>query len=179
MRAYRYPATEATIAALRRLRGPWAGYRHTEQALVVALADGGAVAVSVEGAAVEPEFEAFRLTAAPVAVPDGPLTPPGAFAGARNDLVVFTSATWIEGAGTARLPDVAPDAVVQFTGAPAQRSPTAEAVCAVDDALVVATGAGTGVLVRCGVRPHTLELTLDAGVIARFLAERGYGAGDA
>jgi len=180
VREYRYPATDATIDALRRLRGAWAGYRVTDDALLVALADGGAVRLTVEGAGVEPGFEAFRLSAAPVAMPaDGatdPLTPPGAFGQGRNDLVVFTSATWIVGAGASGAGGVDPDAVVQFTGAPRQRPDAADAACAVDDALVVATSAGTGVLVRCGLRPYALEVTTESAAIARFLAEREYGA---
>jgi hypothetical protein len=125
---------------------------------------------------VESNFDAFRLTAAPAEVPAQPLTPAGAFGGARNDVVVFTSETWIEGPGASGLAGVGPDAVVQFTGSPRQRPPTADAVCAVDDALVVATGAGTGALIRCGLRPYALEVTMEAAAIARFLAERQYGS---
>lgn len=179
MREYRYPATDTTIDALRRLRGTWAGHHRTDTALLVALTDGGAVRITVEGAAVEPSFEAFRLSAALVELPadaaTGPLTAPGAFGQGRNDIVVFTSATWIVGA-EASGDGVAPDAVVQFTGAPRQRPDTAVAACAVDDALVVATSAGTGVLVRCGLRPYALEVTTESAAIARFLAERDYGA---
>ena len=176
MREYRYPATEATIATLRRLRGSWVGYHRSEDALVVAFADGSAVRIGVEGASVESTFEAFRLTAAPAEVPAQPLTPAGAFGGARNDIVVFTSETWIEGPGASGPAGAGPDTVVQFTGSRRQRSPTAAAVCAVDDALVVATGAGTGALIRCGLRPYALEVTMDAAAIAQFLAERQYGA---
>ena len=184
VREYRYHATEATIEALRRLRRAWAGYHASSEALLVALAEGGTVRISVEGADVEPALAAYRLTAELVeARPEQiqqleQLAAPGAFGGGGNDVVVFRSETWIEapdatGAGSSG------DAVVQFTGSPLQRSPSAAAVCAVDDAVVVATAAGTGLLVRCGLQPLTLDATTEPAAIARFLAERQYGAGPA
>lgn len=178
MRQYQYPATDATLDALARLRRPWAGYRLGDDALVVALAEGGTVRVGVQGADVEPDFEAFRLSAESAEGTADGLTPPEAFGAGRNDVVAFRSATWIEG------PAAAPDGggerrVVQFTGAPHQVSPTAAAACVVDDAVVVATSAGTGMLVRCGVRPHTLDVTTEPAAIARFLRERQYGDGSA
>ncbi len=179
MREYRYPATDATIEALRRLRGAWAGYRVADDALLIALADGAAVRIHVEGADVEPSFEAFRLSAEVVdVVVEGP-SAPGAFGGGGNDVVVFRSETWIEAPdASAASGDGAAgaDRVVQFTGSPLQRSASAAAVCGVDDAVVVATRAGTGVLIRCGLRPYTLEVSTEPAVIARFRAERQYGA---
>jgi len=177
VRRYQYLATDATIDALRRLRGPWAGYLTTGKSLVVALADGGAVRVHVEGAGVEPDFEAYRLSAEATAAPTEPLTPAGAFGAGRNDLVVCRSETWIGAPGVSAGDGAGPDAVVQFTGSARQRSDSATAACTVDDALVVATGAGTGMLVRCGLQPYALEVTTDSAAVARFLTERGYGAG--
>jgi hypothetical protein len=177
VRQYQYLATDATIDALRRLRGAWAGYHHSATALVVALADGGAVRIHVEGAGVEPDFEAHRLSAAPADAPAEPLTPAGAFGAGRNDLVVCRSETWIEGPGTSADDGAGPSAVVQFTGSALQRSDTAAATCAVDDALVVATSAGTGMLIRCGLQPYALDVTTDSATIARFLTERQYGDG--
>lgn len=175
MRQYQYLATDATIDALGRLRRPWAGYRVGDDTLLVALAEGGIIRIGVEGADVEPDFEAFRLSAEAVdGVADG-LTSADAFATGRNDVVVFRSATWIEGPAPSDDGVTGTQRVMQFTGAPRQLSPSAAAACAVDDAFVVATGAGTGMLVRCGVRPHTLDVTLDSAAIAQFLRERKYG----
>lgn len=180
MREYRHQATEATIEALRRLRHAWTGYHVASDVLTVALADGSAVRIRVEGAELEVEFEAFRLGAELTDAPSPPLTPPDAFEAGGNDVVVFRSETWIEEPGEPGEPVVGalgPQAVVQFTGSPLQRSATAAAVCAVDDAVVVATTAGTGLLVRCGLQPYALEVTTDAEAIARFLTERHYASG--
>ncbi len=175
MREYRYAATDATIEALRRLRGAWTGYLVADDALLVALADGGTVRIHVEGADVEPSFEAFRLSAALTDLVVAEPTAPESFGGGGNDVVVFRSETWIEAPESAG-DGAGADRVVQFTGSPLQRSESATAVCAVDDAVVVATRAGTGVLIRCGLRPYTLEVTTESTAIARFLAERQYGA---
>ncbi|GLC25920.1 hypothetical protein [Roseisolibacter agri] len=176
MRQYQYLATDATIDALGRLRRPWAGYHVGDDTLLVALAEGGTIRIGVEGADVEPDFEAFRLTAEAVdGIVDEP-TAAQAFGTGRNDVVVFRSATWIEGPAPSDDGVTGTQRVMQFTGAPRQLSPSAAAACAVDDACVVATSAGTGMLVRCGVRPRTLDVTLDSAAIAQFLRERQYGA---
>lgn len=181
MRQYRYPASDDTIEALRALRGAWSSYRIEPRALTVTLADGGVVRVTVERGDVEAAFEAFRLqavrtaaddaTAAPLAA--SPASPAPDFAIGRNDLVLCTGATWVEGAPVA---GASADAVVQFSGSPRQLSPSAVAVCLTTDAFVVASPLGTGFLVRTGVQPYSLLVTDDAGAIARFLGERGYGA---
>ena len=180
MREYRYPASDETIEALRKLRAAWAGYTVGDRRVLVRLADGHQVEIVSESAEVEPEFDAFRVSATLIA-PDDPRAAPAAgdgeaeavedFAAGANDIVVFNSETWLERAtpladGTER--------TVQFTGRPLQRSESAEAVCAVTDAIVVATTIGTGILVRCGVRPHTLEVVREREAIARFLVDRGY-----
>ena len=175
VRQYQYLATDATIDALGRLRRPWAGYRIGDDTLLVALAEGGTIRVGVEGADVEPDFEAYRLSAEATDDTADALTPADAFGAGRNDVVVFRSATWIEGPAPSDDGVAGTQRVMQFTGAPRQLSPSAAAACAVDDAFVVATSAGTGMLVRCGVRPHTLDVTLDPAAIAQFLRERQYG----
>lgn len=178
MREYRHDASDETIEALRRLRRAWAGYHISSDTLTVALAEGGAVSIRVDGATLEPKFEAFRLSAEPADVPAGPLTPPGAFGAGGNDVVVFRSETWIEAPDAPVVGTLGRNAVLQFTGSPLQRSPSAAAVCAVDDAAVVATADGTGLLVRCGLQPYALEITTDRAAIARFLAERHYGSAE-
>ena len=195
MREYRYFATEDTVEALRLLRGPWIAYRVERNAFTVRLADEVEVRIDVDGADVEPQFEAFRLTA--VSGLTSPLPPEGRgpatfreapdFAVGRNDIVLFTGATWIEGgvadtmgSGAARI--ASSDGVslsgveqtVQFSGHPGQISETASAVCLTTDAMVIASPIGTGFLVRTGVKPYAVEVSDDAGEIARFLAMRGY-----
>ena len=134
-----------------------------------------------ESAEVEPDFEAFRVTARAIeAEADAPLPRPGTepvedFAAGGNDIVVFNSETWLERAAPGSGGE---ERAVQFTGRPLQRSESAEAVCAVTDAVVMATTIGTGILVRCGVRPHTVEVVREREAIARFLVERGYADQD-
>ena len=173
MREHRHHATDATVEALRRLRRAWAAVHVADDAVHVLLADGAAVAIRADLADVEPALQAARLRADVVSDPPGG-EPPGAFAAGGNDVVIFRSATWAEaraeGGG-----DGAPHAFVQFTGSPLQRTAHAIAACTVDDAVVVAASDGTGVLVRCGLRPGTLDVVVDRGAIARFLAERHYG----
>ena len=184
MREYRYPATDETIEALRRLRAPWAGFVAGDRGIVIQLADGAQIEIVSESAEVEPDFEAFRVTARVVeaeADADAPLPRPGTepvedFAAGGNDIVVFNSETWIERAVPAPGGE---DRSVQFTGRPLQRSESAEAVCAVTDAVVVATTIGTGILVRCGIRPHTIEVVREREAIARFLVDRGYADAEA
>ena len=40
---------------------------------------------------------------------------------------------------------------------------------------MVAASDGSGLLVRCGLRPGTLDVVADRAALARFLAERHYG----
>jgi len=173
MREHRHHATDETVEALRRLRRAWAGVHVAAEAVHVALADGGAVAIRVDLVDLEPALQAARLRADVVDdVPAG--DPPGAFAAGSNDVVIFRSATWAE-ARADSAGDGAPHAFVQFTGSPLQRAADAVAACTVDDAVVVAASDGTGLLVRCGLRPGTLDVVADRAAIARFLAERHYG----
>ncbi len=183
MREYTFRAADGTIEALRRLRRGWSHYRVTDEAFVVALADGARVVVRVERSELEAGLEASRLAATieEGGVDDdgeadaaGGRNAAGSFAGGSNDVVVFRSETWVEGPGATTADGTDPERTVQFSGSPLQRPPTAAAVCAVDDAVVVASGAGDGILVRAGVRPGTVEVVTDRVEIARFLAERQY-----
>jgi len=183
VREYRYPATDETIEALRHLRAPWIGFVAGDRGMVVRLADGSQVEIVSEAAEVEPDLEAFRVSARVIdAPPDQPparvgvdVEPVEDFAAGGNDIVVFNSETWLERAAPGSGGE---ERAVQFTGRPLQRSESAEAVCAVTDAVVMATTIGTGILVRCGVRPHTVEVVREREAIARFLVERGYADED-
>ena len=178
MREYSFQATDATVEALRLLRGPWTGYRVEQGAFTVRLGDAREVRVAVDGADVETDLEAFRISAAAEPALPGIVTAPDAprfddapdFAVGRNDIVLFTGATWVEAAAPS-------GGATQFSGHPGQISETAAAVCLTTDAIVVASPVGTGFLVRTGVRPWAVDVTSDAADIARFLRERGYDAG--
>jgi hypothetical protein len=186
VRDYRFLATDATTDALRLLRGAWAGYRVARDAVTVRLADGREVRIAVEGADVEPDLEAFRIAAAvePFSglprAPAGPFRDAPDFAVSRNDVVLFTGATWIVASATggASAPGAppAPERVVQFSGHPGQIAASAAAVCLTTDAVVVASPVGTGILVRTGLAPHAVEVVEEAVELARFLTERDYGA---
>lgn len=147
------------------------------------LADGSAVRVQVEGADVEDAFEAFRLEAFVDPSPEGVAEAAGDFAAGGNDVVLFTGATWSE-SGAARIvpgiveSPITPDSVVHFSGHPGQLPESAEIVCITTDAIVIATGQGTGVLIRTGLKPYSLDVIRDAEVIATFLRERSYTTGE-
>lgn len=170
MREYEFVATDDTIEALRRLRAPWAGYTVDRSSLRVLLADGTTMRVDVDGADLEPDFEAFRIEAAVERSPI-PIAPHASpFGAGKNDVVVFRGETWIEGPAQA-----APtDAIMQYSGRPGQCSDTALAVCKTTDAVLFASTQGTGVLVQLSAAPYQLDITEDRVVIARFLAQRGY-----
>lgn len=170
MRTHTFRATDATVEVLRRLRGAWRGVHVTADAVIVALADGTGVRVAVERTSLEPDFEVVRLTAE--RLPDAPpgVEAAGAFATGGNDVVVFRSESWIERPAGRDGGDL----VMQYTGSPLSRPEHAEATCAVDDAVVIATGAGEGMLLRTGAQPGTLEVVVDRERIAAFLRERRY-----
>ena len=178
MRQYRYEATEETIEALRLLRGAWTGIRVEPRRVTVRLADGREVLLEVEGADPEPALEVFRIRAL-VRVDDGSGSRPAGsadavygetadFAVGRNDVVLFSGATWLEASPTADHPEV------QFSGHPGQISERAVAVCLTTDAVVIATPVGTGFLVRTGLRPRSVDVTDDPAALDQFLRERSY-----
>ena len=102
------------------------------------------------------------------------------FAAGSNDVVLFTGATWSESA--ARTADsIITDggephggSSMHFSGHPGQLSESADVVCITTDAVVVATTSGSGMLVRIGLKPNTLDVIRDAETIANFVRERGY-----
>ena len=173
-RAYTCHASDTTIEALRQLRAPWSGYAIAADALTVALDGDVVVRLAVEGVDLERKFEVFRLTASAPPVASLPVEPAGDFSTGRNDVVLFHSESWIEKPAERMAESLGGDPVLQFTGRPGQSPEHASAVCTVTDAIVIATGGGSGMLVRCGLRPYTLDVVTDPELIARFLVERGY-----
>ncbi len=167
----------------------------SERELVVALVDQAVITVSVEPADVEDLFEAYRIQATSERLDDGAAgenfsrngthSEAGSeaasdFSAGSNDVVLFTGATWSESA--ARTADsIITDGVephggssMHFSGHPGQLSESAEVVCITTDAVVIATTSGTGMLVRIGLKPNTLDVIQDAEKIAAFVKERGY-----
>ncbi|MFL5574356.1 MAG: hypothetical protein ACJ79S_00070 [Gemmatimonadaceae bacterium] len=164
-REYRFAATEATLDALRLLRGPWAGYAVTAGVLAVRLADGTGVRVGAEGTIFQGILEAFRVAAGPLDA--GPVPPVRAcpFAQGGNDVVLFQSEAWLEPTSTGR--------VTRRSGKPGARPESATAAAKMSDALLVASPRGAAVLVRCG--DGVLDVTESREEIDGFLEERGYG----
>ena len=176
MRQYKYFAPDDAIAALRALRGAWSRLHHAETAVTIVLDDGRAVIIQVEAADVEDAFEAFRLTAM---IDPSPMVYGDAvegFAQAGNDVVVFTGATWSEPSGQLRDPLISQTAVMHFSGHPGQVPESAEIVCLTNDALVVATPHGAGLLIRTGLKPYSLDVVRDPAAVRGFLLERGYSS---
>jgi len=147
-----------------------------ETAITVVLADGSGVCIQVEAADVEDVFEAFRLTASLDPSPMVYGHAVEAFVDAGNDVVVFTGATWGEANATTRDPIIAETAAVHFSGHPGQISETAEVVCLTSDAVVIASGAGVGMLIRTGLKPYSLQVVTEPRAVQDFLLERGYGS---
>lgn len=174
MRQYHYQATDEAVSALRRLRGPWSRIHIAETAVTVVLADGTGVCVQVEAADIEDAFEAFRLTAtvdpSPMVYGDAM----SAFAEPGNDIVLFTGATWSEEGAQTRDPIISQTGAMSFSGHPGQLSDTADIVCITTDAVVVATVAGVGMLIRTGLKPYSLDVVHDPLAVREFLIERGY-----
>ncbi len=174
MREYRFLATEVTQEALRLARGVWHGMTIEERAMTIHLVTGEAVRIETEAADVEDAFETFRLNAA--VVPDAP--PPsdaaGEFGLGRNDVVLFTGATWTVTNTDALGVELREGAAMHFSGHPGQLSEDTEIVCLTTDAIVIATITGTGLLVRVGLKPGSVDVVTDQAAIAAFLLERGY-----
>lgn len=174
MRQYNYHASESSVAALRRLRGPWARVHIIDTAVTVVLADEQAVIIQVEAADVEDAFEAFRLQALVDPTPMVYGEPAPAFTTAGNDVVIFTGATWSEPNGATIDPVIRGDSVIHFSGHPGQISETADVVCLTSDAVVIASPDGVGWLIRTALKPYALEVVTDPDAVRKFLQERGY-----
>jgi hypothetical protein len=175
MRQYRFLATDETQEALRLTRGVWHGMTFEEQAVTIHLVTGGAVRVEPESADVEDVFEAYRLNARVDPSPVPPTDAAGEFGLGRNDVVLFTGATWTVADAEASLGvELRDGAAMHFSGHPGQLTDDAEVVCLTTDAIVIATTTGRGLLIRVGLKPGSVAVTQDADVIAAFLVERGY-----
>lgn len=181
MREYRFQATEETVELLRRLRGAWSGFTATPLGVTVSLADGTGVQVQVRAADVEDAFEAFSIEAVADPEPAPATEAAGDFAAGGNDVVLFTGVAWSEKGAVPTAETVAAGTLkegssMHFSGHPGQLSESAEIVCITTDAIVIATTAGTGLLVRTGLKPYSLDVVKDPETISMFLLERGYHA---
>ena len=174
MREYRFLATVETQEALRLARGVWHGITIDERAVTIHLVTGAAVRIETEAADVEDSFETFRLNARVDAAPPPPTDAAGEFGLGRNDVVLFTGATWTVTNTEALGVELREGAAMHFSGHPGQLSDDAEIVCLTTDAIVVATTTGTGLLLRVGLKPGTVDVVNDQTAIAAFLVERGY-----
>lgn len=178
MREYKFQATESTVAALRLLRGAWRGMTVDATTVTVFLDDERVVRIQSEAADVEGIFDAYRVEALLEEDPAPLGETMAAFAAGQNDIVLFTGASWSEqGASPMSVGAEGPfgaDSSVGFSGHPGQISPSAEVVCLTTDAVVVASSSGTGLLVRTGLKPNTLDVVRDPETIAAFLVARGY-----
>ncbi len=184
MRQYNFQASEDTVELLRRLRGPWKGFRVSAKAFAVTLPDGSTVSVRVGAADVEDLFEAFRLEATAEPIGDTligvPMEAAGDFAAGGNDLVLFTGAAWsvpMAPPVADEASSLAPGQSMHFSGHPGQVPEQAEVVILTTDGIVVASKAGSGVLVRTGLAPYSIDVVYEREAIAKFLQERGYAEG--
>lgn len=176
MRQYKFLATDETQEALRMARGVWHGLTIAEASVTVHLVTGEAIVVETEAADVEDVFETFRLNARVDPSPAPPTDAAGEFGLGRNDVVLFTGATWSV-TGTESLGvELREGAAVHFSGHPGQITDEADVVCLTTDSIVVATTTGTGLLLRVGLKPGTVDVISDQERIAAFLLERGYSS---
>jgi hypothetical protein len=174
VREYRFQATSETIEALRRLRAAWRGMTTAEHEITVVLVSGEAVRISIDTADVEGLFDAYRLRA-DVDSTNGVFgVPVEDFIDGGNDVVLFTGVTWSEPHGGLNAEGLTEGSSMHFSGHPAQLSETAEVVCITTDAIVVASSAGRGMLIRTGLRPGSIEVERNPETVRAFLLERGY-----
>jgi hypothetical protein len=174
MREYRFLATEVTQEALRLARGVWHGLTIEEMAVTIHLVTGEAVRIETEAADVEDAFETFRLNARIDATPTPPTDAAGEFGLGRNDVVLFTGATWTVTDPEVLGVELREGAAMHFSGHPGQLAEDADVVCLTTDAIVIATITGTGLLIRVGLKPGAVDVVQDQTAIAAFLVERGY-----
>lgn len=174
MRQYKFLATEETQEALRLARGMWHGLTIAESSVTVHLVTGEAVLIETEAVDVEDVFETFRLNARVEPAPAPPTDAAGEFGLGRNDVVLFTGASWNVTGTEAPGVELRDGAAMHFSGHPGQIPDEAEAVCLTTDAIVVATTTGTGLLLRVGMKPGTVDVIADQERIQAFLLDRGY-----
>lgn len=174
MREYRFLATDETQEALRLGRGVWHGLTIEEKAVTIHLVTGDAVRIETEAADVEDAFETFRLNARLDTAPPPPTDAAGEFGLGRNDVVLFTGATWTVTDPEVLGVELREGAAMHFSGHPGQLAEDADVVCLTTDAIVIATITGTGLLVRVGLKPGAVDVVHDQVAIAAFLVERGY-----
>lgn len=174
---YRFQATEETVEALRRLRGGWAGYAIGEMQVVVYLADGDTITITVDTVDVEGLFDAYRVNAVRAKLGHSPPTDiesAAAFANGDNDIVLFSGVSWSEPASSLVADEFGTNALLNFSGHLGQLTDTAEIICVTTDAFVVATNTGEGLLFRTGLKPESVEVISDQDVVRKFLRDRGY-----
>ena len=176
MREYRFQATSESVEALRALRGAWRGMIVAEHSITIVLQDQRAVRIQSDAADVESLFDAYRLEAEVQSAHGLYGVPVEAFATGNNDIVLFTGVTWSEPPGTVQADGLADGAVMHFSGHPGQLSDTAEVVCVTTDAFVIAASDGSGVLIRTGLRPGSVEVERNPEKVRAFLVDRGYSA---
>lgn len=176
MREYRFQATPETVEALRQLRGAWRGMMVAEHSITVVLHDQRAVRIQCDTVDVESLFDAYRLQADVESAEGMYGVPIDAFANGNNDIVLFTGVTWSEPHGAVRAEGLAESSVMHFSGHPGQLSDTAEVVCVTTDSFVIAASDGSGVLIRTGLRPGSVEVERNPEKVRAFLVDRGYSA---
>lgn len=176
MRQYKFLATDETQEALRLARGVWHGLTIAEASVTVHLVTGEAILIETEAADVEDAFETFRLNARVEASPAPPTDAAGEFGLGRNDVVLFTGATWSVANTEALGVELRDGAAMHFSGHPGQITEDAEVVCLTTDAIVVATTTGTGLLLRVGMKPGSVDVISDQERVAAFLLDRGYSS---
>ena len=167
-----------TQEALRLIRGVWHGITVEPDACSVHLVSGEVIRIDLEAADVEDLFEAYRLNARIDTHAVQPTDAAGEFGLGRNDVVIFTGATWtVNDAEEVLGAEVRDGAAVHFSGHPGQLTADVDVVCLTTDAVVVATTTGAGMLLRVGLKPGSLDVIRDQEAIAAFLLERGYTPG--
>ncbi|MCA0374168.1 MAG: hypothetical protein LCH84_00770 [Gemmatimonadetes bacterium] len=142
--------------------------------VTVILRDGRAVRLGIDTAEVEALFDAYRIRAEVEPSPGILGVPVEDFIEGGNDVVLFTGVTWSEPHGAMTGEGLREGSSMHFSGHPAQLSQSAEVVCVTTDAVVVASGAGRGILFRTGLRPGTVEVERNPEKVRAFLLERGY-----
>jgi hypothetical protein len=157
-RFYRFDVTDETITALRRLRQPWHGWALQGESLAVSTGSGEVVLVRIDRKEIEPGFPVQRLRADRV-TRDLPAVE-SSFNSGANDLVLFSTEIWSDGASLA------------FEGPPGSSPDSAVVSCTITDSIMIESSSGEVILIRC--RAGELALLRDVEIIHEFARERGY-----